>query len=142
MKYQFNIETDHFQILIGDRVKGPRVDTAALWSGGQSVAALSSVPELIGLSIARFGGRTRVGVDVVESQPETQLGWKEQGEFSLYVPSGSIRLWGPETIDFEQVVSIPLKPGTYSGRAFSRGTDEVLDEMANEDPMSIVSFYG
>ncbi len=135
MRYQFDVEGDHFQILIGDRVRGPLVDTTELWESGGRIAAMLNAPELIGLGTARYGGKTRILVEL-ELPPHGLVtpGWTPMGEFLLHIPSGEILLWGPEAADLGNMSTVRLEPGMYHGRAFSRGTDAVLDEMASEGP--------
>jgi hypothetical protein len=134
MRYRFEIENDHFQILLGDRVYGPLVDTMHLWDSGGRVAAMPNAPELVGLGTARYGGKTRIEVEITTSPPGPQSGWTSMGELSLYVPSGELVLWGPEALNTDQAPAVTLEPGRYFGSAFSRGTDAVIDEMATEGP--------
>ena len=56
------------------------------------------------------------------------------GDFVLQVESGELLLWAPEFPDLNRAPVIPLAPGSYLGRAYSRCTDAVTDEMAPEGP--------
>lgn len=134
MRYNVEIESDHFQVLIGDRVRGPHVDTTDLWHDEQKVVAVLGAPELVAIGTARFGGKTRIQVEVALSEPEPQADWNEMGNFVLALPSGEILFWAPESPDLKRVPGVPVDPGKYLGRAFSRGTGDVVDEMATEGP--------
>jgi hypothetical protein len=62
------------------------------------------------------------------------------GEFDMEIPSGRVIFWGPELEDINQAVAIELLPGCYRGMAFSRGTEEVVDEMAPSGPDEYLIF--
>ena len=134
MHYTFDIENDHFQILLGDRDRGPLVDTTQLWGSAGSVAVTPNAPELVGLGTARYGGKTRVHVETSSSPPRPQSGWTEMGKFALYVPSGEIIIWAPESLDLRKMPTVSIERGRYLGFAFSQGTDAVVDEMATDGP--------
>jgi hypothetical protein len=134
MRYDLEIENDHYQILMGDRVRGPLVDTVDLWSrnGDQKVAALPGTPELVAIGTARFGGKARVEVEIALSEPGPEVDWSAMGDFLLDVRSGEILFWAPESLDLHRSPMVSTEPGRYLGRAFSRRTDTVADEMAVE----------
>lgn len=136
MKTEHTIElvTDHFQVLFGDEVRAPLVDTSSLWDVPGRVVYLSGFPELVGLGTVRFGGTTRLTIRIEEHHQAPQLGWQLMGGFEVHVPSGRLIFWGPELEDVGQAHGIELAPGCYQGSAFSRGTEKVLDEMASSGP--------
>lgn len=134
MRHDIEIENDHFQFLAGDRVRGPLVDTMGLWKDGQEVVAPPGAPELVVIGTARFGGKVRVQVEIASSEPEQQADWSAMGDFVLHVPSGELLLWAPEFPDLKRAPIISIDPGRYAGRAFSRCTGAVADEMAPEGP--------
>lgn len=134
MGYNIEIESDHFQVLLGDRERGPLVDTSSLWNEDQNVVAVPGAPELVAIGTARFGGKTRIQVEVASSEPEPQAGWSDMGNFVLDVRSGELLIWAPESPDLQRVPVVTIDPGKYLGRAFSRGTDAVADEMATAGP--------
>ena len=134
MRYDLEIENDHFQLLVGDRVRGPLVDTMELWKEGQEVVSRSRAQELVAIGTARFGGKVRVQVEIAPSEPGRRADWKVLGDFVLDVQSGELLLWAPESHDLNRTPTVPIDPGRYAGRAFSRCTDAVTDEMAHEGP--------
>ena len=133
-RHQLEVPTDHFQVLVGDAKRGPEVDTTHLWDAGGALVSLKGAPELVGLATVRAGGITRVEVDVLPGPFTVGDKWLDLGGFILSVPSGRIILWGPEVNDLSQAPSLSLPPGRYEGRAFSRGTEAVKDEMAPNGP--------
>lgn len=136
MNAEFKVEvaTDHFQLLFGDSVEAPRVDTSALWDSPGAVASLHGVPELVGLGLARYGGVARVAVLIVASGLTSVLGWQDLGRFKLSVPSGRLIFWGPEAESLSDAPSVQLPSGEYQGAAFCRGAEAVVDEMAADGP--------
>ena len=60
MSTEVMVNADHFQVLVGDRDKGPLVDTSELWDSGVAIPSIKGKSELIALPIARFGGSVRV----------------------------------------------------------------------------------
>jgi hypothetical protein len=128
------VSTDHFQFYLGDRKRGPFIETSGLWEKGEKVAFVPDSPELVGVLTARYGGKTRIHVDVGGTADEASKGWSELGEFTIFVPSGEIIFWGPEMSEIKSCPSIKLPPGRYRGKAYSRGTDEISDEMDEEGP--------
>lgn len=125
------VNTDHFQMLFGDRDLGPTINTAQLWDSDGSVVTVPGHEELVGIAIARFGGATHVRVEVSSKPAEKELGWKPMGKFIVNVPSGTLSFWGPESLSPEREPRVLLpRPGRYHGEAFSMGTETVNDEMA------------
>jgi hypothetical protein len=134
MRSDLSVETDHFQLLFGDAELGPAVDTTHLWDNVGGVVQLDDAPELAGIATARYGGRTKVQVEIQEKPPAPDPEWTYIGRLRLRIPSGRLVLWGPEALDLRDAPSVNLVPGVYEGRAFSRGVDGVTDEMAEEGP--------
>jgi hypothetical protein len=133
--YLFDVATDHFQILFGDRERAPDVDTTHLWSSRAGVVMVPGAPELVGVETARFGGQTHVEVEVADTAPERDSPGTPVGSFAVHVPSGALVFWGPEAprpVDGPTVV-LPA-PGTYQGTVWSSGVDAVTDEMAPDGP--------
>jgi hypothetical protein len=127
MRTQLDVVTDHFQFFVGDAGRGPAVDTRDLWASGGSV---KSATGLIAVPTARFGGRTSIEVHLASARLPAEDGWTEVGQFSLAIPSGSLAVWAPEHRDPEKMAKLPVPPGSYSGVAYSRGTESIEDEMA------------
>lgn len=136
MKAEHAIElvTDHFQVLFGDGARAPLVDTTSLWDVPEGVVSLSGFPELVGLGTTRYGGTTRLSVRIEARQESPPSGWQPMGAFEVYVPSGRLIFWGPEIEDIDDAHGVELSPGRYQGAAFSRATEQVLDEMASSGP--------
>lgn len=134
MNTVISLGTDHFQFYFGDRKRGPYIDTIGLWDKGEKVAYVSGSPELVGVLTARYGGKTTIYFGVGRSTEIASEGWTELGEFTLFVPSGEIIFWGPEMIDVKNCPTIKLSAGRYRGKAYSRGTEKISDEMDEDGP--------
>jgi hypothetical protein len=135
MQQRIELNTDHFQFLVGDRLRGPYADTTHLWDTGESVATLPNAPVLIGVATARYGGKTRIAVEVIDGNPATPDGnWQKVGSFSINTSSGSLILWAPESVDLSCLPTIQVQAGTYDGLVFSSGTEDVIDELALDGP--------
>lgn len=131
MNENLNIEVsaDHFQILFGDAREAPLLDTSTLWDAVGQVVTLPRHAELVGLGTVRSSGKIRLAVDFSDNQMDEPPGWQRMGSFNLAVPSGKIVFWSPETEDIDQCTTISVQAGNYHGLAFSRNTNEVVDEM-------------
>ena len=139
------VEADHFQILLGDRCGAPFADTTDLWRSDQPIGVLADCAELVGVSVARFGGKLTVEVDLscttmdeststtATDRDDGQEGWDRLGEFLLCLPTGELIVWGPEQ-DPESAMSLEVGPGLYACRAYSTNTARIRDEMAVEGP--------
>lgn len=132
--HEITLTTDHFQVLFGDSVQAPLVDTTALWEPPGRVIVSSELSELIGLGTVRYGGTTRLRVDIAEAPPDVPPDWQPMGCFDLNIPSGQLIFWGPELADISKAASLRLRPGHYQGAAFSRDTEAVVDEMDPDGP--------
>ena len=126
--------SDHFQVLFGDGVQAPHIDTTTLWDASGRIASLEEFPELVGLGTIRYGGVTRLTIRVNEFQDIPAPDWRELGGFEVNVPSGRLIFWAPELENIALAPGFDLPPGLYEGRAFSRGEEGVHDEMASEGP--------
>lgn len=126
--------TDHFQVLFGDARAAPFVDTSRLWDASGRVVTMHGFPTLVGLGTARFGGPTRLIVRANGAQAYPTSDWKAMGNFEVDVPSGRLIFWGPELEDIAHAPGTDLPPGHYEGSAFSRGEEEVRDEMSSDGP--------
>lgn len=131
MRYDFEIRTDHFQVLLGDAARGATADTSNLWADAGRGSSVARSRALVAIGTARYGGSTRIRVEVERVEPEPE-GWSEIGRFPLELSSGELSFWSCEVPD--AAFTIRLEPGTYVGRAFSRGTEAVVDEEAEEGP--------
>lgn len=140
--HKIELATDHFQILFGDSVEAPLIDTTTLWDSPGCAISSSQLSELIGLGTTRYGGTTRLRVDITETPLETPLGWKSMGCFELNTSSGQVIFWGPELEDITKAASIRLPPGRYQGAAFSRGTEAVVNEMDPDGPDEYLIILG
>jgi hypothetical protein len=134
MRYEFEVDNDHFQLLLGDSEHGTGVDTTHLWDSDNRVAMLPDERHLVGLGTVRYGGRTRVLVEIAEEPPGPERQWEEKGEFSLDIPSGKLGIWGPEAEALEEAATVSVLPGRYAGIAFVQRADAVEDEMAADGP--------
>ena len=132
--HDLEINFDHFQFLIGDSDRGPLVDTSTLWDASQPIGTMPDVREVIGIPTVRHGGKLNVSINITDSLEINDDSWFFVGEFEINVPSGKLLLWGPEAADLDQLPVIALSPGRYSAAAYSRGTDDVSDEMEDEGP--------
>jgi hypothetical protein len=130
------VRADHFQVLIGDSVEGPLVDTSSLWNSSDPIPSVPGTEHLIALPVARFGGTAQVQL-IMQTSSVTEQGapeWELIGDFKLDLPSGTILLWGPETVDLESAASVVLSKGRYVGEAFATGRELVTDEEVLEGP--------
>ena len=123
---------DHFQVLFGDGVQAPLIDTTTLWDAPGRIASLEKFPELVGLGTIRYGGATRLTIRVDEYQEVPAPDWRALGSFEVNVPSGRLIFWAPELENIDLAPGFDLPPGLYEGSAFSRGEEDVHDEMASE----------
>lgn len=131
MSKEVVVKADHFLVLVGDRDRGPLVDATGRWDARTGSLSVSGARELIVLPIERFGGDVRVEVDVRAEPLKVQpLPWESLGRFELDVSSGEIVLWGPELPDLEGAARVKVPNGSYSGEAFSRDTNQIIDELA------------
>lgn len=130
----FDVVADHFQVLMGDSVGAPLIDTTALWDMPGRLGVLEKFPEIVGLGTIRFGGKTRITVRVADHQELPSPDWRLLGKFDLDAPSGRLIFWGPEIETVKSAPGVDLSPGCYEGCAFSRGEQDVHDEMASEGP--------
>jgi hypothetical protein len=131
MIYEFQVTTDHFQLLFGDSEHGPDVDTTNLWRENNNRVA-SIPPYIVGLPTIRYGGKTKVQVEVTDAPPLGKSSWQPIGDFALEVPSGQVVFWGPELVDLSQARYVTLPAGSYAGIVLARGRECVKDEMADE----------
>jgi hypothetical protein len=130
----FILDTDHFQFYAGDRENGPYVDISEIWNEGGPVVFVPNQPSLVGIATIRYGGKTRVQVEISQLLPTVDDDWTKLGDFELDLPSGELLLWAPETPDIRRGPSLRVPPRFYHGTAYSRGTSLVLDEMDEEGP--------
>jgi hypothetical protein len=133
MSTELIVKADHFQILVGDREKGPLVDTTNLWNSAEPIPSIPGAPELIALPLARFGGAVRVELAVLADAPDQQTSsWESLGRFKLEVPSGELLFWGPECENPSASLRAQVPKGSYAGEAYACGRDQVTDEYAEE----------
>lgn len=126
--------TDHFQVLFGDELQAPLVDTTALWDAPGRVVAMAGVSELVGLGTIRYGGTTHLTIRIDDYQEIPTSDWQMLGSFEVNVPSGRMIFWAPEVEDINLAPRVELSPGRYRGSAFSRGEEGVHDEMDSSGP--------
>jgi hypothetical protein len=110
MRSDLSVETDHFQLLFGDAELGPRVDTTHLWDNEQGVVQLDDAPELAGIATVRYGGRTKVQVEIQDDPPAPDPEWRFVGSLRLRLPSGRLVLWGPDALDLSDAPSVHSGP--------------------------------
>ena len=136
MLHYLVVASDHFQVLVADAKRGPKLDTSCLWDSANGVASLPHAPQLIAIPTVRYGGNTSMELELLHGPPEASyLGdWQRIGAFLIEIESGELLFWGPETIDLKSVPRIMLDAGTYNGIAYSYGTAQVNDEMDAEGP--------
>ncbi len=121
---EVTVQGDHFQILVGDSKLALEADTTHLWNDRRS--AVVSMPGIIGISVARFGGAFEVTVALYEEFDPS--GWESMGVARLLVPSGFLVLFSPESDDAD-AQKVRLSPGSYHVAIYSRNTRLVSDEM-------------
>ena len=131
--HDIEIESDHFQVLVGDAKAGPLVDTSEIWDARGSIGASPGDPTLVAIGTTRFGGRTQLTVTVGDDGPPAWPGdARFLGEFVLDVPSGEILVWAPESDDLSLHPRVQVVPGMYSGIAVGMNLEMVSDEMEQE----------
>ncbi len=130
----FTIVTDHFQFMMGDRMAGPRVDTTHLWNGHEQIAFMNDAPEIVAIATYRYGGATRIHIEVGRRDIKPAAVWSRMGEFCLNIRCGEIIIWSPEAHDFTSLPTISVIPGLYNGIAYSTGIESISDERADEGP--------
>lgn len=95
---------------------------------------MDDASEIAGISTVRYAGKLKVLV-LVSGTPEIDCdSWNRIGLFEIDLPSGELIVWGPETENLDQSPTVSVPPGRYAGAAYSRGTDDVTDEMETEGP--------
>jgi len=131
--YKFQMNSDHFQFLFGDRKYGSDVNTEIIW-GGNINGVVFIPPYTVGVPTIRYGGSTKLQVEVTDTPRSSDFGWQPLGHFELELPSGQLIFWGPELVDLSQAQSVALSAGSYAGIVLARGGELVTDEMADEGP--------
>lgn len=135
MMREFVVTADHFQVLVGDRERGPLVDTWDLWQHSATHRCVGAARALLAVPTVRYGGEVQVAVELVATRSEAEVGgWDSLGDFELDVSAGELLLWGPELSDLDQGVRTEVPNGSYAGEVFSRDTDQVVDEEATAGP--------
>jgi hypothetical protein len=129
--YDIEVQSDHFQVLVGDAKAGPLVDTSGIWNVHGNIGASPGDPTLVAIGTTRFGGRMQLTVIVGDDRPPA-CDARVLGEFVLDVPSGEILFWAPESDDLSLHPRIRVAPGMYSGIAIGMNLELVSDEMEQE----------
>jgi len=139
-KKAFEVEFDHFQFMIGDKQSAPLVDTSKLWDKGGPIAVLPETQTIVGVATVRFGGKVLVHVAVEEDLSVPGAKWIEVGPFELFIPSGRVIIFGPESEDLDAYQVLLPTAGKYDGTLYNAGTERVVDEMSpdGEDEYYIV----
>ena len=101
-------------------------------------------PGLMAVGTARYGGPTRVEVEIVGSKPNINPDqWDQVLECSLYFPSGKLRLSVPETgIAAEDEISVA--PGIYRAFVLYGSLDSVADNasLMGDDHYKVILWPG
>lgn len=78
--FQIEICSDHFQFFLSDKIEGPLLDTGNLWDRDGNIATVDGAPEFVSVKTCRFGGKTRILVDIVEFALEDGCDWYRLGD--------------------------------------------------------------
>ena len=116
MRYDFTIQTDHFQFYLEDQ--DSQTDTSMLWVEQAISDHLAVAPDLIGVGTARYGGPTRIVIEIEQSRPtESFDAWDRVAECSINIHSGQMIIHAPEA-DPSDAESISLPAGAYGAMVY------------------------
>jgi hypothetical protein len=146
LRYEFTIDVDHFQLYLQDDQtefpSRPLGDRAFL-------DRIQVAPGLIAILTERFGGDTRVEIEVLSDRPDESFdAWDQVVECSIEVPSGVLvlststaSLTAMEEPDWPRV---RVAPGTYRALVFYGDLDAVdpEDDYLGDDHYRIALWPG
>ena len=131
-KHEFEILTDHYQFFIEDaEAVFPGDD---LWNVDEVSRRLAVRDGFIAVGTARFGGLTRIHINVYDARPVQA--WETcdfRIECRLRVLSGRIRLSAPELVVAEGP-GFQVAPGLYDVAICYVNINQVTDEEQVEGP--------
>lgn len=131
-QHEFEIVTDHFQFFIHDAEATFPDDE--LWDESANARRLVAGDNFIAVGTARYGGVTRVRVDVYDARPAAMPeGCAYRAEATLHARSGRVRLSTPESVLSELPV-IPVIPMPYHVQICYVNTDQITDATQTEGP--------
>jgi len=111
MRHSITLQTDHFQFFLEDREA--RADTSDIWSAAEIAQGFVSRPGFLAIPTARYGGETRIIIEVLESHPPQAPGpCGRLVRCSLDIPSGQLDVSAPESSP-QDIVFLKLAPNTY-----------------------------
>lgn len=124
------IPTDHWQFFVeGRSSKGGDWDITGIYNDMKTGRA---VPTPVGLAVAtaRLWGRTRVAVEVHDSEPVIdRSAWDEVTLLRLQVLGGSLYVYAPEMTGTDEVWRYELPDGDYDCAVLAAGFESVTDEI-------------
>lgn len=132
MKYgfSFTITIDHSQFYVED---GTLPAEADVWTDRALADHISTAPGLIAVLIGRFGGDTRIAVEISETRPDESFEpWDQVVECAIHLPSGSLTIYAPETTGLPENPRITVPPGSYRALVYWGGLDSIPDETGYE----------
>lgn len=111
MQYEYTIITDHFQFYVEDEECG--ADTSTIWDTSQVNGLLAFNRCLMSIGTVRYGGETRVIVQVLDRRPIDAFDeYDHVVKASIDVPSGRLMVWSPEN-GFSTAPRISVKSGIH-----------------------------
>jgi hypothetical protein len=129
MRYEFRLDTDHFQFYLEDRAIAH--NTSLLWSAPVVDGRLDVLDGLLAIGTVRWGHDTPVTIEREHQLPiaDDVDGWDVVAEASIRTISGKLRLTTPEGDD-AQAPAISIPPGSYRVRVCYGQLHSVVDELA------------
>lgn len=128
MQYEYTIITDHYQFYVEDEECS--ADTSTIWDTSQGGGLLAVNSCLISIGTVRYGGETRVIIQVLDRRPIDAVDeYDHVVEASIEVPSGRLVVWSPEN-EFSTAPRISVRPGIYGVRVCYGNTNAVADTNA------------
>ena len=103
-----------------------------LWDKQAVSDNLAVAPDLISVGSARYGGPTRIVIEILQSRPtESFDAWDRVAECSINIHSGHMIIYAPE-VDPSEAESISLPAGIYGALVYYGNLDSVSDDAGLE----------
>ncbi len=132
---EFVVAVDHHQFYVEDAQL--QVDTSALWNERAFGDRLDTLPGLVAVGTARYGGSIRVTIELAATRPADLSfdEWDHVVECSLAVQSGDMVLSSPAGPG-RQRFKVP--PGMYRVLVLYGGLDTVVSDYKGDDHYYII----
>lgn len=134
---QFIVNTNHYQFHLKDAASTPNY--SRLWNDHNLPYMLAVAPGIMAVGTARYGGPTRVDIQIVETAPSIDLReWDQAMQCSILFPSGHLHLEVPESgISSPEII---VAPGTYQALVLYGNLDSITDNtlLSGEDHYKII----